>query len=207
MGTRDRLLSATHQLAAERGAARLTTKTIAEAAGVSEATLFKYFPTKDDLVLAVVREHLPAFHAATAVEQAGNGTLHERLAEVARAAIAHYAAMIPLSTLVIADAQLLARQRPFWEGTPGPRGPFENVSTYLRAEQKIGRIAADRDPLALAALLVGACFQWAYLKGLLGTPPLPIGEDEYVQRLADALLAGAAPFNEGSRNSAEEGHR
>jgi AcrR family transcriptional regulator len=193
MATRDRLLDATRQLAAEWGAAKLTTKTVAQAAGVSEATLFKHFPTKDDLLLAVVREHVPAFHAATAVEQAGTGPLHERLEQIARAALAHYAALIPLSSLVLADAHLLARQRPFWDGLPGPRGPYENVAAYLRAEQRLGRVSPDRDPLALASLLLGPCFQWAYLTALLGAPPLPMDEDHFVRQLVANLLAGAAP--------------
>lgn len=193
MPTRDRLLDATRRLAADRGSARLTTKTVAQAAGVSEATLFKYFPTKDDLLLAVVREHVPAFHAATSLDQAGTGTFAERLEEIARAALSHYTALLPLSSLVLADAQLLARQRPFWEGQPGPRGPYQNVAAYLRAEQQVGRIAADQDPLVLAALLLGPCFQRAYLTALLGTSPLPLDEEQFAHQIAASLLAGAAP--------------
>jgi AcrR family transcriptional regulator len=204
MSTRERLLHAARRLATERGAARLTTRAMAEAAGVSEATLFKHFPTKDDLLLAVVREHLPAFQAATSVEQAGTGTIQERLELIARAALAHYAAMIPLSSLVLADTGLLERQRPFWEGTPGPRGPYEHVAAYLRAEQRLGRIAPDRDPLILAVLLLGPCFQWAYLKLLLGAPPLPVDEGYYIQQVVAALLEGASPSNRPPRNGSSE---
>jgi AcrR family transcriptional regulator len=205
MSTRDRLLQATRQLAAERGAAKLTTKTVAQRAGVSEATLFKYFPSKDDLLLAVVREQLPAVHEATAVDQAGTGTVQGRLEHIAHAALDYYAALIPLSSLILADTRLLARQRTLWEGLPGPRGPFENVAAYVRAEQRLGRIDPDRDPLALASLLLGPCLQRTYLQTLLGTPLLPFEEDNFVERLVATLLTGAAPAAVPSRPLSVEG--
>jgi AcrR family transcriptional regulator len=193
LSTRQRLLGATYQLALERGAARLTTKAVAHAAGVTEATLFKYFPTKDDLLLAVVRERLPAFKATTAIEQAGTRTVQWHLQAIAHAALDYYRALVPLSALILANAHLLERQRTVLSGTPGPRAAYEHVATYLAAEQRLGRIHPDRDALALAALLLGPCFQWASLCLLLGAPPLPLGEPQFVQRLVRTLLDGAAP--------------
>lgn len=45
-------------LFAAQGYARTTTKEIAQAAGVSEGTIFKYFPTKRDLLLAFFHAEL-----------------------------------------------------------------------------------------------------------------------------------------------------
>ena len=50
--TRDRLLDTGTRLFAERGFNRVTAAEIAEAAGVTERTLFRHFATKADLVLA-----------------------------------------------------------------------------------------------------------------------------------------------------------
>jgi TetR/AcrR family transcriptional regulator, regulator of mycofactocin system len=50
--TRQRLLDAGMGLFAEQGYNRTTTAQIAEAAGVTERTFFRHFPTKTDLVLA-----------------------------------------------------------------------------------------------------------------------------------------------------------
>lgn len=43
---------------AERGYERTTTREIARAAGISEGTIFKYFPTKHDLLLAFINREV-----------------------------------------------------------------------------------------------------------------------------------------------------
>lgn len=49
---REMIAKAALKLFAERGYERTTTKEIAREAGISEGTIFKYFPTKHDLLLA-----------------------------------------------------------------------------------------------------------------------------------------------------------
>lgn len=49
------IMKATLRLFARKGLAGTTTRQIARAAGVSEALLFKHFPTKDDLYRAILR--------------------------------------------------------------------------------------------------------------------------------------------------------
>jgi AcrR family transcriptional regulator len=54
---RERILAAAAEVFAERGL-EASTAEIAHRAGVGEATLYRRFPTKDDLVAAIVREHM-----------------------------------------------------------------------------------------------------------------------------------------------------
>lgn len=54
-----RIIDAAHQLMLTIGLARATTKEIARAAGCSEAALYKHFPSKEELFVAVLRERLP----------------------------------------------------------------------------------------------------------------------------------------------------
>ena len=58
---------------AQKGFAGTTTKEIAEAAGISEALLFKHFPTKDALVLAVLEGFVDEIEAAKARVLDGGG--------------------------------------------------------------------------------------------------------------------------------------
>ncbi len=53
--SREAILAATRRAIAERGPGRLTLSAIASAAGVSRPTLYRWFPTKDDLLAAVAR--------------------------------------------------------------------------------------------------------------------------------------------------------
>ena len=74
----------------------------------------------------------------------------------------------------------------------GPHLPIEGLAAYLRAEQRTGRLRADADPCAAAALLMGACAQRAYAYDMTedGRPPQPL--DEFAAAVARTLLAGIA---------------
>ena len=52
--SREAILAATRRAIAERGPDKLTMSAVANAAGVSRPTLYRWFPTKDDLLAAIV---------------------------------------------------------------------------------------------------------------------------------------------------------
>ncbi|MET8649009.1 TetR/AcrR family transcriptional regulator [Nocardia aurea] len=54
-GTREKLLDATARLMLEEGYAAVTSRRVAEVVGVQRAVVYYYFPTMDDLFLAVLR--------------------------------------------------------------------------------------------------------------------------------------------------------
>ncbi len=56
METRERLIDAAEQLIRERGIGAVTTKAVARATGLAEATLYRHFPDKTALLLAVFGE-------------------------------------------------------------------------------------------------------------------------------------------------------
>jgi AcrR family transcriptional regulator len=189
--TRQRILDATHRLLVQRGLARLTSKAIALESGLAEGTIFKHFGTKDHLLLMVVREHLPAFTAVASADRAGSGTVYENLVQMGLASIAYAEALIPIAAGVLADADLLARQR---EVLPpgGPARNFKHVADYVAAEQRLGRLDPEADPLTVAQLLLGPCFQWAFHRQILGQAPLPFNDEQFVGRIVETLLRGAA---------------
>jgi AcrR family transcriptional regulator len=61
---RARLLEAASRLIAERGAQQVSLEEVAAAAGVGRATLFRRFPDRRSLLLALVDEHERALQAA-----------------------------------------------------------------------------------------------------------------------------------------------
>ena len=188
--TRDRILDAASHVMRTRGFARTTTKEIARAAGYSEATLYKHFQDKTDLFLAVLKERLPR----PPVLADGQGTLQDRLAATARGAIAFYEASFPISASVFSEPDLLAAHHAaVTRQGAGPQYPLEALARYLRLEQEQGRIPAGADCAAAASLLLGSCFQYAFLRCFAQLAPDPEAAAAHAAGIAATLLAGLAP--------------
>ncbi|GAA2208481.1 TetR/AcrR family transcriptional regulator [Nonomuraea monospora] len=163
MGTRDVILDAAATVMAEQGLANVTTRQIARAAGFTEAALYKHFPSKADLMVAVMRERSPGFAPLADALRGGDG-LVDSLTAVARAAIDLYRGGFPMFASMFADpATLTAHKRELAEQGAGPHKANEALAAYLRAEQAAGRVRAGADVRAAAGLLLGACFQYAFL--------------------------------------------
>lgn len=199
LGTRERIVEAAERVMRERGLARSTTKEIAREAGFSEGALYKHFESKEDLFLSVLAERLPSF-VALAKElpgRAGKGTVKETLEEVAGTALAFYTEGVPISASVFSEPALLARHgEEVRRKGGGPHRANEAVAAYLRAEQELGRVRANADPQAAAAMLLGACFQRAFLRRFLAEDADPEEERRFAHGVVGTLIPALSPGGE-----------
>ncbi|MFD3520888.1 TetR/AcrR family transcriptional regulator [Streptomyces sp. NPDC058653] len=196
---RARILDAAAELMGTIGLARATTKEIARAAGCSEAALYKYFSGKEELFLRVLEERLPRLGPLLA--ELGEGPfgpdaprdVEENLTEVVRQAALFYEATFPIAASLFAEPALLRRHA---EGIgalgAGPGWPPLALARYLRGEREAGRVRADADVDAVASLLLGACFQRAFLSAF------PDGEqvrplDEFAPALVRTVRSVLSP--------------
>ncbi|OQD52711.1 TetR/AcrR family transcriptional regulator [Streptomyces phaeoluteigriseus] len=187
---RVRILDAAHELMLTVGLARATTKEIARAAGCSEAALYKYFPSKEELFVRVLTERLPALTPllGSLAAEPGRGTLEENLTEIARQAALFYEQSFPIAASLYAETQLKRRHDEAMRGMgAGAHVPIQALETYLRAEQDAGRVSPAADPFAAASLLMGACAQRAFAYDAATERP-PV--DDFAPRLARTILAG-----------------
>jgi AcrR family transcriptional regulator len=209
--TRDRILDAAAHVMRTRGFARTTTKEIARAAGYSEATLYKHFQDKTDLFLAVLKERLPSLGSTLSALSAGidasapagpsatespaaGESLTDRLTATARGAIAFYEASFPISASVFSEPELLAAHHAaVTRQGAGPQYPLDALARYLRLEQDRGRIRPGADCDAAASLLLGSCFQYAFLRCFAQLPPEPDAAAAHATAIAATLLAGLEP--------------
>src|SRR6201995_983811 len=199
-GTRDRILDAAAHVMRTHGFARTTTKQIARAAGYSEATLYKHFQDKTDLFLAVLRERLPTVGRLLAPPagqaEAGSEDLAGRLTGTARGGIDFYLASFPISASVFSEPDLLTAHHAAVTGQgAGPHMPGEALARYLRTAQEHGRVRPGADCDAAASLLLGSCFQYAFLRCFAQLPPDPAAADAHAAAIVATLLAGLAPPN------------
>ena len=193
MSTREKILDAAAQVMRTRGFARTTTKEIARAAGYSEATLYKHFQDKTDLFLEVLHVKVPSFRpfVEELAKPPGGGSLRENLTATARTAIEFYLETFPMSASMFAEPDLLAAHRTSAARRgAGPHRPVEALAGYLRAERQAGRVRPEADPDAAAALLLGACFQYAFLHCFTQRPADRAAAGAYAASIVDTLVTG-----------------
>ncbi|OOC55119.1 MULTISPECIES: TetR/AcrR family transcriptional regulator [Nocardiopsis] len=202
--TRQHILDTAAEVMRRLGMARTTTREIARASGYSEATLYKHFTDKSELVLAVMRHRFPPFveDLAAMTERAGQGDVRDNLVGLVVKAVPFFRYGAPVLGSLFGEPDLLRRHREGMERHgAGPHNVNRGFAAYLSAERELGRVPADVAPDAVAALLVGACFQRGFLEafheGGGEFPPL----EEFAAALVDATgvtgATGAAGTREG----------
>ncbi|MFE5188612.1 TetR/AcrR family transcriptional regulator [Streptomyces sp. NPDC056628] len=198
---RVRILDAAHDLLLTVGLARATTKEIAKAAGCSEAALYKYFESKEELFVRVLGERLPRLTpllgALTA--EPGTGSLEDNLTRIAEQAALFYEQSFPIAASLYAEPQLKRRHdEALRKIGAGPHVPIEALDAYLRAEQAVGRVRTGADTFAAASLLLGACAQraFAYDAGPEDARP---PADAFAARLARTLLDAISVARDAAR--------
>ncbi|MFB8028272.1 TetR/AcrR family transcriptional regulator [Streptomyces sp. NPDC056465] len=185
---RIRILDAAHELMLGIGLARTTTKEIAKAADCSEAALYKYFGSKEELFVTVLGERMPRLGPLLGDLEAGRGDLEQNLTDVARQAALFYEQTFPVLASLYAEPRLKQRhEAAMREMGTGPHKPIQWLDAYLRAEQQAGRVAPGADTYAAASLLLGACAQRAFAYEMGGAPQ---ALDDFAVSLARTLLGG-----------------
>ncbi|WP_313534261.1 TetR/AcrR family transcriptional regulator [Haematobacter sp.] len=183
--TRHRLIKAAAELIAAQGLAATSIRGTCEAAGYSQGAFYSNFATKDDLLIALVEDHMAALVSSMDdILTNGQGlTLREslqlmmpRLAALARA---------PMPSLVVVELNLHARRDADFAAR------FRTVhSAYHREFARIARVLTERHALspqvppeqiawAMTSLWSGAITQAAFGE------PMPL--EEMMARLFEAL--------------------
>jgi AcrR family transcriptional regulator len=164
---RAKVLTAAVEVVRSVGVQRATTKAIAEAAGVSEGSIFNHFPNKAALLKAVFTEGIdnpmPAAMARL-WSDTGLGDVTAGLTALAVAAVRYYREVLPLSgPQVVGAEEIRAARAGIEEREFGPIIGHDGLTRYLAVEQGLGRLPADVDPPLLAVALLGGCQQFAFL--------------------------------------------
>ncbi|SNT61189.1 DNA-binding transcriptional regulator, AcrR family [Asanoa hainanensis] len=164
MDTRELILDAAAGVIRHRGMAKTTTREIAREAGYSEAALYKHFSSKAELLVAVLQERSPAMAQLTRATDRDDEDLTTGLTAIAKAAIAFYTDSFPMLASIFSEPSILAAHTASLNHIgAGPHRVNESVVDYLRRHETLGLVPANADLDGAAGLLVGACFQHAFL--------------------------------------------
>jgi AcrR family transcriptional regulator len=175
---RKMIIAAALPLVAEQGTA-VTTSQIARAAGIGEATIFRVFTDKDELVDACMAEALRPDHAVTELASIPlDQPLADRLTEAADALSAHLARIGAVVGSLHSSGHRRGEERP--RPMPGAR----EASMELMREAVTDLIEPDEASLRVPAAQVATLFL-----GLLFTRPA--ADDLPTAKLIEVFLQGA----------------
>ncbi|MFF7247244.1 helix-turn-helix domain-containing protein [Embleya sp. NPDC008237] len=124
--------------------------------------------------------------------ESGTDPVERRLAAIASRAAEFYEQSMPIASSLFAEPALLHRHREALRGIgAGPHVPLRLLAAYLTVERDRGRIDPDTDPEAAAAMLLGACYQRAFLRHFMGIEDGPTVA-EFAASTARTLIRGIA---------------
>lgn len=146
--TRAALIREGARLFAEQGFAATTMDQVTAAAGVAKGTLYNYFPTKEDLAMAVVtsRQTESAEEGMSIAE--GTGTAEQRLVALLTGATGWVQANPELT--MVWCIERIRRGRP-----DGPSTFYQALTRAVQVGQERGEIRRDRHAVFLAAEIEG----------------------------------------------------
>lgn len=191
---RREILDAALRLFAERGFASVTNAEIAKEVGITAAAIYYYFPSKEELFRAAVREHVGRFIPRVAdVTQEGISLAHwseERFRSLYRSAVAFLSEEKTqmLLRIVLAEGPRRPEIRQIWADQI--TAILKQLAPYLEAAARAGRIR-PMDPRLVLLLLQGPILLTIIARDLLQVPGLQeLSDEAIVQAVLDTTLAG-----------------
>ncbi|MEW8979887.1 MAG: TetR/AcrR family transcriptional regulator [Symbiobacterium sp.] len=190
---RAEILDAALRLFAEKGYAEATNAEIAKEAGVTAAALYYYFPSKEELFRAAVRQHIgrfvPTLRALT-VQAPADASGPEAVGMILRNALAFFTEEKTQLVLriVLAEGPRRPEIRQIW--IDQITGIFELLAPFVMNAIASGQIRPI-DPRLIFVLLQGPMLSTVIIRDLLQVPALEgLTNDAVVDAVLETTLAG-----------------
>jgi AcrR family transcriptional regulator len=174
-----RILDAVYELLQDRSVRDLTMEAVAKRAGVGKPTLYKWWPTKASLVLAMFKERI-----AGALPPPSVGPAEEAIRDAARALIGPLNGQLGkvLSELIAEGQSQPAILRELFD--KHIRGHQGADAAGIERGKTSGELASDVDP----QLIIDAVFGAIFYRLLFRTSPLT---EEFSDKLVRQVFRGA----------------
>lgn len=181
------LIASAASLFAAKGFNGTTTKEIAKAAGISEALVFKYFPTKRALYAAILAEKVTVSELLEAVEEATKKRDDQRVFTL----IASYRirpGVDPTLLRLLLFSALEGHELSDMFFGKQHKVFYEHLATYIQARIQ-ERAFRKVDPLLAARAFIGMVVHHRLLHEILGVP-MHRSHEETVATYVDLFLNG-----------------
>ncbi|WP_271218338.1 hypothetical protein [Streptosporangium carneum] len=148
-----------------------------------------------DMFLALLQDRLPVWLRILddLMYLVGKGRVNDNLLPIVRAGIDYYSEVQSVALPAFTSPSVTVRFREAMRDSElGPMSEVVPLAEYLAAEQRIGRISSEADPLASARLLLAGCFRHAYYEMFVGAGFLP-SRDDSAEEIVRELRLERAP--------------
>ena len=187
---REQIVQAAVELFSRRGFRGTTTREIAEAAGISEAAVFKYFATKEDLYTAIIETKA---RTDEVIAKAAAAAARRDDAGVFRAVGLHFLGEVqrdPTLMRLLLFSALEGHELSEMFFRSRVRRLHEFLAEYIRAGTADGRFRS-LDPLLAARAFLGMVFHNLLIHELFGVKREPTqGVHEVVETFVVLFLRG-----------------
>lgn len=200
--TNENILSVARQVFLEQGLGA-STLVIAERAGISEASIFKRFPTKQALFLAAMGINDEPDWVSVLINQMPTANIRSELTEICQQMLAFYQEFLPRILFLPRVLMTLAKGKlpnppPF---LPPPIRHRQLLAGFLERAIDKGYLRRSCDPLTVSSMIIGGLTSYVLAhtvfdkvqsdEALPQYPPLD--PDMFAQNLIETLWAGIAP--------------
>lgn len=190
-----RILEAAGWLFAQKGFDAASIQQIADAAGVSKATIFHHFPSKRELYIAVVREACRDSYELLASLKDAQGSVFDRLILFAKHHLANLMRHQDLARLVLREIISGNQGHAKHLATEVFGEHFEHLVDMVREGQVKNEIRQTIDPAMAAILLIAANVFYFQARGVLGhleAVDFATDEERFVKKASEILMHGMA---------------
>lgn len=173
-----------------------TVRAIAGEAGVAVGVLYNHFADKEQLLALALHAHVRGVEGQLGPPPgpAGTGTLRANLISFVERALDLHAAVLPAFVALATEPGVLRRFVVIEEPGSGEDGLRHQLGSYLRAEQRLGRVAPEANVEMAVTVIVGACHELVLPAlfagtGVDGLDVPPAFADEVVQIVLHGVAA------------------
>jgi AcrR family transcriptional regulator len=195
---REEILDAAGKLFAKHGYSEAATQAIADMLQVGKGTIYRYFPTKEELFLAAADRVMKRLMAAIDESVAGIDDAFVSMGRAIETYLEFFAQQPELAELLIQErAQFKDRKKPtYFEHHDANEGRWQDGFRTLIAEGRVRDIPVGRITDVLGDLMYGTMFT-NYFAGRRRSPR------EQAQDIMDIALNGLLSNTERQRNGKE----
>ncbi|MFM2062771.1 MAG: hypothetical protein RLZZ507_2441 [Cyanobacteriota bacterium] len=187
--TNEQILDAAREIFLQQGFGASTLE-IAQKAGISEASIFKRFSTKEELFFASmgIADKSPLLKELDTL--VGKGNLKQNLIHLCLQILELNRQIVPRLMMLRSRGNAL----PEMTNRPDSR-PIRDLKTFtnfLAREIEQGRLRPS-DPQTTAMILLGSLMNYVFLEQMHPTGDIPADESIFVQNLVEIVWQGIAP--------------